>query len=832
MSSFLALLDVVIVAWLPGAVLVRLPVADRDRRAALPAEERAYWAVVLSIASSLSLVLVLAALHRYSFKRLLIANLLMAAALAAWARFDLRLGPRARRPGLAACIPLALALLGVWRFFPPSEYVIGGKDPGVYLSSGIQIAQRGAIVVHDPVVAGVPAFARDLFFPRDTNRARFVAPRFMGFFILDPDTGAVVSQFPHVFPASIAIGHALHGLTGARWTSGVWGILGLLSVYFAGARLLGRPAAAAAATLLALNVAQVWFSRYPNADIVMQAILFAALLANARAHVDDDPFFAPVAGTLLALLLFLRFDAVIAVGAVVAALALGYVAGHRVRWTFWAPLAAGSALCLWYLVGPMREYFELPLVFMSNLPWWEYTALAAGAAALLLLLIVGRRSRDLSRRVVDLFPTTLAVIVTALAFYAFAFRQPGGKLTDYDAYALRTFASFYFTVPALIAALVGYALVARGLFWRDPAFIVTLTAFSVFFFYKIRIVPEHFWAARRFVPMILPGALLLVGGAALTGVRAGLVFTRAIRGPIGVVFLALLGVQYARAARPIADHVEYEGVIARLEKLAAQLGDDDLLIVESKDAGSDMHVLALPLAYTYARNVLVLSNAAPDKAMFAAFLERARAQYGRVLFLGGGGTDLLSSRWSVQPIASDRFQIPEYESARNAYPRSVRHKEFDYSIYAFGPPVAPSGANEVDVGINDDLNVVRFHAKESSEGRTFRWSQRQSFVVVNRIGANDRAVAIWMNDGGRPAAAPPADVTVLVKDRVLGTVRVTGGGFKEYDVPIPADVAAAAAATGEPVRIALRTATWNPRVVLGTSDDRELGVMVDRVAVR
>src|SRR5207248_9545478 len=139
-------------------------------------------------------------------------------------------------------------------FGPPSEYVIGGKDPGVYLTAGVQMAQRGTLAYHDPVVAAIPPFARDLFVPQDVNRPRFVAPRFMGFFVLDPDRGTVVSQFPHLFPASIAIGYALNGLTGARWTFGFWGVLGILSVYFAGARLLGRPAAAAAATLLALNV--------------------------------------------------------------------------------------------------------------------------------------------------------------------------------------------------------------------------------------------------------------------------------------------------------------------------------------------------------------------------------------------------------------------------------------------------------------------------------------------------------------------------------------------------------------------------------------------------
>jgi hypothetical protein len=479
----------------------------------------------------------------------------------------------------------------------------------------------------------------------------------------------------------------------------------------------------------------------------------------------------------------------------------------------------------------MREYAHMPIVFMSNLPAWQYAVFALAAAALCAIVVSARRSPAVSQRVVELLPSVLAVAVAGFAIYAFVFRQPGGKLTDYDAHALRTFANLYFTVPALIAAVIGYALVARGLFWRDPAFVVTLTAFSLFFFYKIRIVPDHFWMARRFVPIILPGALLLVAAAALTGVRGRLLFTRAIRGPVGLVFIALLAVHYARAAKPVAAHIEYEGIIPRLEKLSAQIKDDDLLIVESRDAGSDVHVLGLPLAYIYARNVLVLSNAAPDKATFAAFLDRSRTRYRRVLFLGGGGTDLLSSRWSVAPLGSDRFQVPEYDAPKNAYPRAVTQKEFDYSVYAFGPPSAQPADTALDIGINDDLNVIRFHAKEVSEGRTIRWSQDQSFLILNRIAAGARTLSVVMNDGGRPAAAAPADVTFAIGDRNLGTVRVSGG-FREYDIAIPADVAAAAAATGEPVRMTVTSSTWNPLAVLGSTDHRDLGVMLDRVTIR
>ena len=118
--------------------------------------------------------------------------------------------------------------------------------------------------------------------------------------------------------------------------------------------------------------------------------------------------------------------------------------------------------------------------------------------------------------------------------------------------------------------------------------------------------------------------------------------------------------QYARDARPVMPTSSIAGVIPRLETLAATIGDRDLLIVESRDA-SDTHMLAPPLALIYARNVLLLSSPLPDKAVFAPFLDWARTRYDRVLFIGGGGTDLLSPAWGMRAIASERFQLPEYD---------------------------------------------------------------------------------------------------------------------------------------------------------------------------
>jgi uncharacterized membrane protein len=838
LASTLPLIQLLAIAWLPGAIIFRMPYAARDRRAALPAEERCFWAVVISVAISLSIVLMLASIGRYTFERLLIGDLVTAAVAAAISRFRLRLGALAPRPGLTALIPLALLLCGGWRFFPSSEYIIGGKDPGTYVAEGIQIAQRGAIVVPDPVVASVPNFARPLFFRThelfgsegsDGSEGAY-GLRFMGFFIRNQDGGEVVGQFPHLLPASIAIGYGLDGLSGARRTVGMWAILGLLAVYFTGARAFGRITAAAAAGLLALNVIEVWFARYPNAEVVLQALLFAAILACDRAHVDDDDFFAPIAGGLLGMLLFLRFDAVLGIAGVLAGLALSVAAGRRVRAGFVIVLALTMVPAALYLLGPMRAYADLPIVFLSHLSWWQYAAIGFAAIVATAAVLMGSKGAVMAAPLIKAVPWILSTVVVAAALYAAFFREPGGRLAGYDAYALRTFAGFYLTLPALLAALLGYAIAARYFFWRTPALFVTIAVFSFFVFYKIRIVPEHFWMARRFLPVILPGTLLFVAAAAFAGTQNGRRGVRLLRGGVGAVLLILLAWRYERASQPILHHVEYAGVIPKLEQLASTIHDGDLLIVESREA-SDVHTLAMPLAYIYSRNVLVLASRVPDKSLFALFLDWAHGRYRRILFIGGGGTDLLSSRWGVTALDSVRFQVTEYEAQQNAYPSGPRQKEFDYSVYEFVAP-SPEGAQspfDLDVGFRDDLHVLRFHAKETTEGRTFRWSRDTSYISVNRFQPSNRQVILWMSDGGRPTSAPPAEVTVYVGNERLGSVRV-GSGFKPYELAIPPTLATGNST--EPVQLKLITTVWHPARLLRTNDDRDLGVMVDRVAVR
>lgn len=819
------LASAMVAGYLPGACLLRLPVLDRARRAALDPAERAFWAVLVSLALTLGGGLLLAALGEYSLRRVLAGNLVVCGLtlLAGPARLRLR---GAARPSWWTLAPVALIVLCAWVFPQPAEYVVGGKDPGVYMNAGVQISQRGGLVIEDRLVADLPKETRGLFFPPHTG-VPYYSNRFMGFFLLDPDRGTVIDQFPHLFPMAVAVGYDLYGLTGARHAATACAMLGVLALYFLGARLAGRPAGAAAAALLAIHLVQVWHARIPNSEVLGQALLLAGLLALARAHQDDDPFFAPVAGVLLGLLPFARFDGVLAIALAGVGLALHWLVGGRVLWAFLVPLAGSLQWFLVYLLTWLAPYAALPRIFLSA----NRAVIAGLIVACLVALVVGLRVRIEPRATAAIrhvAPHLLSAIVIALAVYAGFLREPGGKLALHDAHALRMFA-WYLHPAAIAAALAGLAVLAPRAFWRDPAFFTVACGSAVFLFYRIRIVPEHFWATRRYLAIVLPAALLLLAAALLLPLaRSGA--RRAGRYALRLAALAIVAWGLWSATAPIRPHVEYAGVVREMESLAARFTPADLVIVESRNA-SDIHVLALPLAYIYDRQVLVLNSPKPDKAAFEVLLGWARDRFDDVYFIGGGGTDLLSQRVAVESVASLRFQVPEYESLRNAYPTRVRYKEFDFGVYRFVPPASSPDGLVLDIGAEDDLQVVRFHAKERDKRGTFRWTRALSYLSLVGIPADATELVLWMDNGGRPASAPPAVIEALIGDTSLGQVTV-GDGVRPYSLPIPPAIAAAAAASPDAVTVRLRTVTWRPGDFGAVAEARELGVMVDRVEIR
>ena len=824
-AIIISILGGVVLAYLPGAVIFRLPIADRNKRAALAAEERVFWQIVISIAWTLSVVLAMAAVGVYRYERLLAINLGLTIVLLLIARGGLLWRGTQAKVTIAVLVPLTLFGLGVWRFFPAAEYIIGGKDPGVYVNDGFAIARSGSLWRQDQVVADVPKEDRDLFF-RSHQSVFYYGLRFMGVHITNPDTGAVITGWPHLYPSSIAIGYSLGGAVGAINIVSLWAVLGVLAVYFFGSRLVGRLPATFAAGVMVLNVIETWFGRYPNAEVAMQALLFAALLALARSQQDGDRFFSWIAGILLVLLLFLRLDTALAILLAVAGVAVRYVVeGEKPRLGTAIVLAAGGWLALRYYDGPLYWY---SWQYRENLPEFRIVMILMGVATLAVIGLA--RLRKFLAWLKPALPIACAAVLIALAVYGLFLREPAGKLTDYDAYSLRTYREAYVLWPALIAALAGYAMVARREFWRDPAFFLIVAAYAVFFFHKIHVVPQQWWMARRFLPVILPATMLFASAAAFGSSSPE--HRRTVRRAIAaILFMGFIGWQYVMNARTVAKHVEYKGAIEQVEKLAAHFTKRDLVIVESRDAGSDYHVLALPLAYAFDLNVLVLELPTPDRRQFERFLASALNKYERVLFVGGGGSDFLSNQLIPTPVAFMPLLVPEFETTDwKVLPKVIRDKDLGYSIFQLTLGNNAKRGFSIDVGYLDDLNVVRFFARQVQDGRSYRWTGRQSFVSATGLTGDERELELVLHDGGRPKNAPPATLDVYFNETPLGRINV-GFGFQSYRLAIPAEVIRAAAQSNDPAKLRLISSTWAPATFLGGADTRELGVMVDRIAI-
>ena len=98
------------------------------------------------------------------------------------------------------------------------------------------------------------------------------------------------------------------------------------------------------------------------------------------------------------------------------------------------------------------------------------------------------------------------------------------------------------------------------------------------------------------------------------------------------------------------------------------------------------------------------------------------------------------------------------------------------------------------------------------------------------LSSQARTLTVWMSAGSRPATAESPNINIYLNDTLLGTATATST-FQPYQFEIPAGVASGVEETEDPAILRLECTTWSPRALLGTADGRELGVMVDRVAV-
>ena len=350
----------------------------------------------------------------------------------------------------------------------------------------------------------------------------------------------------------------------------------------------------------------------------MQALVFAALLAFARATEGSRVFFGAVAGALLGLMLFLRYDVVLAMAAFAAAAAVLPV-GQHVGLAFPVSLAATSLAGLWYLVNPMVAYSAYPLGFTRDAGGWALIAAGARGSRRVPLAHPKGASRTASCR--RALPIGLAVAVTALGHLRVLLSRRGLSARRARRDGLQDIRVVPVTRGVWSAAVAGMAGSRRHC---DSG--------------ATRHFLDHADHLRRV--LLLQDAHRagpLLGEPPISGRHpAGRAHrhcrTRACHRPIDCSAPAsgtprCRGALVASAPRPArAGVLDGVGASARTRRIRradsaarAPCWNDrsDAISCSSSrvNAGSDLHVLALPLAYIYGKHVLVLRFGGPAEAL-------------------------------------------------------------------------------------------------------------------------------------------------------------------------------------------------------------------------
>ncbi len=586
-------------------------------------------------------------------------------------------------------IPIGgLLLLAAVILFPGFEYLDGGRDPGVYINTGIILARTRGLLLEDIVAQAVLPEATPLLFPKfiPGYLSKEIYQRFLGFQFANGLENPISPQFMPVFPAWLALAYSAGGLAGLWVVTPAFGVAAVIAVYLAGRMLLGPSAGLIAGLLLALNPAHIYFSRYPSSEIPAMLLLFAGLAAFYLFQRTQRWWIGIIAGAAVGLLPLLKFDLFVALG----------VVGFYSLWELWngrlgralpflvpqALLGLQATLHI-YLLSP--AYFQL---FEENygLTRSAIYLLAALSVLTLAVLLVRRRWRE-SRPSGDRYNFPLALVTTtiiaALGLYALFIRPVGPQIPpddlvpgfQYDSWNLVRL-SWFVGWPLVALAVVGwYLAVRRRLTPATGLFLAIALVSSVLFLDQARIHPLLMYSMRRYLPVVVPSILLLASLALVQlwqSQRWRWPGRALVAGALLIAGLNLLPTSFL-----YWQSQEHAGFPAQVEAFRVELTASDILLFTEE---WNQSYFGTPLWSQYGYHPFALQGA--NMAGLERQIERWRSEGRQVLVITARSVYQAGlAGWELRRLSAKTYEWPELETTFDRAPSKIKTLRTTLTIY-------------------------------------------------------------------------------------------------------------------------------------------------------
>lgn len=712
------------------------------------------------------------------------------------------------KAALVALIGLAWLYAGF-----ANESLLGERDEGLYSLMAMRLLRTGSLAVDIPAAASL---APALFQPfTDGPPPAFYLPG-----IYQTGIGLQL-QFPPVLPAWIAQAAAATGGAGLFRANALFSLASVL-VFHALARRFLRPTVALLATaIFALNPAQVWISRVNLVEPLARLLVLGGLLAAVLALEHRSKKLAFVAAGLFAAAAFGRLDLLLLAPLAVGATAVMHVWPSTrfdpARPTL-AALAAATvaaqtaAVSLLAITSP--EYLHVN----AGTAWT-----AAGATLCALVLLAACRSRaalqfgsENSRRALALVLVASTVLLLVYAAWIrphiepFALIDRAGHALhgtrDYRERSLPNLAA-YLSWPVVLAAAAGTA-IALARIWLGRASaalmlaVLALVPPALVLLANPRISPDHFWAVRRFVPLVIPGFILIAG----YGIQALLVrFGRNRQETIARVLTASAVGFFVLVQWPTLLARENHGLAGQLSTIAASLGDTSLVVARDLDA------LATTLLVGFGRPVLPLRDAAAEvNASSRRFWSHCTPEKPCALVhadaSGLAGLTLgASRRVGVERRYFEQTPLP--------LPRAVRS---DVSTFLITSVVglADGSANRLGGAFLDwTIDEKGFHREDLLASSSGRWTDGDAMIRLPRVDADTLELQFVVPGHTARRVKITLDGSVLHEGPLAGQQRLT--------FPLRATDQ-----RGTARELHLSSDPFNPKAAGVSADSRTLGVWV------
>lgn len=546
----------------------------------------ALYGVLVWCASAGIIALFLLGADRYGAPA---CSLLATAATAATWRFRPRraAGDHAAHGPAIAAVGIALVLLAM-AGAGHSEHLFNDRDPAVYINSGRSIARTHRL---NPKVAPGPFDDKTAFSGAGAGAN------------VEKDH-RVHFNFLAFLPALLALGWSAGGDTGLLLVPALLGALALLTVYALGTTVVGPRWALLAPAILTLAPLQSWFARDAYTELPLQLLGLGGIWLLIEALGASRRTAGAVAGVVLGTVTFVRIDGLAVLIGIPAALVIEHLraaaaprparAQRRatISWfaaavavTALAGLAMSRALSPAYLHDLRDELRELELAIVVGVAG----ALAIGRLHRVRPGIGSRLARN--QRVFR----SGAALTGAAALYAYVWRPAGSKPSGsthqpgwiralnsyYFSFSFRWFA-WYLGIFTLVLAVLGFIALARRALRADLPVSILLAAsvpVAVLYIARPSISPDHLWAMRRYLPVVLPAMIIAATAAAIWATSKLAVWRSGLRAPIVVVFAGAMLIPPAIVGLPLAGAQMQGGSLAAIHTICSAAGRDAAIAV-------------------------------------------------------------------------------------------------------------------------------------------------------------------------------------------------------------------------------------------------------------